>query len=180
MHERRFEGDIQRLRSPQRVERLEVSRVVDVCLEGIKAKNLLDIGAGSGLFAQAFAGRGLTVAGIDANPEMVEAARGFVPEGDFRLAEAELLPYPDEAFDLAFMGVLLHEADDPGKALSEACRVARQRVAVLEWPYRADEYPPPLAHRLSPEKVFDLAQSAGISAPETRDLIHTVLYLFDN
>lgn len=178
MHERRFEGDIQHLRDPQRLERLEVSRVIDLCLKGIEAHSLLDIGTGSGLFAEGFAKRGLSVAGIDANREMVEAAREFVPEGDFRQAEAESLPYPDEAFDLAFMGVLLHEADEPVKALSEARRVARMRVAVLEWPYREDEFPPPSAHRLSPEKVAALAQSAGLGEPDTYELSHTILYIF--
>jgi ubiquinone/menaquinone biosynthesis C-methylase UbiE len=178
MHERRFEGDIKRLRSPQRLERLEVDRVVDLCMEGIEAKSVLDIGTGSGLFAEAFSQRSLIVTGIDANPEMVSAAKGFLPEGDFRLSEAESLPFPDRSFDLAFMGVLLHETDDPEKALGEAWRVARKRVAVLEWPYREDEFPPPLKHRLSPERVVAIARAVGLSGVEKQDLSHTVLYLF--
>ncbi len=52
MHEKRFSGDINRLRSPERQERLEVERVTGLCLEGIFPKTMLDIGTGSGLFAE--------------------------------------------------------------------------------------------------------------------------------
>ena len=48
--------------------------------------------------------------------EMIAAAQRFVPEGDFREASAEALPYPDNSFDLVFLGLLLHESDEPGKA----------------------------------------------------------------
>ncbi len=34
MHEKRFEGDIARLRNPERIARLEVERVVTLCLKG--------------------------------------------------------------------------------------------------------------------------------------------------
>jgi len=34
------------------------------------------------------------------------------------------MPFPDGAFDLVFMGLLLHEADDNLAALREAQRVA--------------------------------------------------------
>ena len=44
MHEKRFEGAIDRLRSPERVERLDVERVVDLCLESETATSVLDVG----------------------------------------------------------------------------------------------------------------------------------------
>jgi len=132
MHEKRFDGTVERLRSPERVARLEVERVVSRCLEAADLKSVLDVGVGSDLFAEAFAQRGLEVAGVDVNPEMIAVARQFVPEGDFREATAEALPYPDASFDLVFFGLLLHESDEPLKALQEARRVSRQRVCILE------------------------------------------------
>ncbi len=51
---------------------------------------------------------------------MIEAAKGYMLQGEFRLSEAESLPYLDQSFDLAFMSVLLHETDDPVKAHSKA------------------------------------------------------------
>ncbi len=62
------------------------------------------------------------------------------------------------------MGLVLHETDDAAQALAEARRVARLRVAVLEWPYRDDEMGPPLAHRLSAEAVPTLRARPGSRA----------------
>jgi len=175
-HERRFQGTAERLRSPERLARLEVSRVIGLCLEGIQAHSVLDVGTGAGVFAEAFAAQGLSVAGIDTNAELLEAARAYVPAGVFREGEAEALPYVDGAFDLAFLGLVLHETDRPLDALREARRVARLRVAVLEWPYREGTLGPPLAHRLSPERIAELAQQAGFAQVEQVGLEHVVLY----
>jgi len=178
MHEKRFAGDVARLRSPERVERLEVARVVDLCLDGADAPfhTVLDVGTGSGLFAEGFAARGLDLAGVDAKPEMIAAAQSYVPAGQFREASAEALPYPDEAFDLVFMGLLLHESDEPLQALREARRVTRVRVGVLEWRYEDGDFGPPLAHRVSPDALVELARQAGFSRCETLPLTHLVLY----
>ena len=176
MHERRFHADRGLLRSPIRIELLEVERVVELCLEAFAAKSVLDVGTGTGLFAEAFASRGLEVAGIDASREMIASAQRYVPQGHFRQAPAEAIPYSDDAFDLVFLGHVLHEADDPLKALREARRVARIGATVLEWPYQAEEHGPPLVHRLKPEEVATLAQMAGFQKVETLPLAHMVLY----
>lgn len=178
MHERRYPGSVSALRSPERVAQLEPERVVALCLDGASYKTVLDVGTGSGLFAEVFAAHGLTVSGLDVSLEMVQAAQQHVPGGDFRVGTAELLPYPDGAFDLVFMGVLLHEADDRRQALREAARVATARVAVLEWPYDAAASGPPMAHRISPEQIEALAASAGLRVERTLRLTHTVLVLF--
>ena len=89
-----FHGSPVDLRSPDKLARLEVGRVVDLSLEGIAAGDMLDVGTGSAVFAEAFAARGLRVTGVDGNCEMLTLARGFVPAGDFRLARAEALPFP--------------------------------------------------------------------------------------
>jgi ubiquinone/menaquinone biosynthesis C-methylase UbiE len=175
-HRRRFHGAPEMLRSPGRVELLEVPRVVSLCLAGIAARTVLDVGTGTGIFAEAFSVQGLEVTGIDANPAMIEVARRLVPNGQFRHAPAEVVPYPDGAFDLVFMGLVLHETDDPLQALKEARRVARKRGAVLEWPYQETEHGPPPAHRLQPEKIAEMAQTAGFMQVETLLLAHLVLY----
>jgi SAM-dependent methyltransferase len=164
MHERRFSGDMNRLRSPERVARMEVERVVDLCLQDLEgAQSVLDIGMGTALFGEQFARRGLKVGGADASPEMVQAAAQFIPEADLRHAEAEQLPFADGAFDLAFMGLVLHETDDPLAALREAKRVTTRRVMVLEWPYEVQEFGPGMEERLPPEKVEELARKAGFT-----------------
>ncbi len=176
MHEKRFQGDLARLRSPERVERLQVERVVGLCLEENPGASVLDVGTGSGLFAEAFARHGVQVSGVDVNPDMLAAARGFVPAGDFRQGTAEALPFSDHAFDLVFLGLVLHEADDALKALKEAQRTTRQRVAILEWPYREQTFGPPLSDRLDPKDLGNMFRSAGFRTWNTTELTDTVVY----
>ena len=179
MHERRFHEGIERLRSPERLARLEVKRVVDLALSGIHPDTVLDIGTGSGVFAEAFTAQGLAVTGLDANPGMLDVARRYVPGGDFHQGIAEDIPFPDGSFDLVFMGLLLHETDDRLKALQEAYRIARTRLVVLEWPYLDEDFGPDLEDRLRPSKVIDLAHQAGFQEAETIRLEFLVLYRFD-
>ena len=79
-HERRFHGGAQRLRAPERLALMEVPRVVQLALEGIDARRILDVGTGSGVFAEAFAARARSVTGIDPSGELLEAARAAAPE----------------------------------------------------------------------------------------------------
>ena len=162
MHEKRFNREIERLRDPDRRARIEVERVAYLVIEGInKPQTVLDIGTGSGLFAEQFASCGLTVTGLDVNPEMLIAARHFVPSGTFHSGIAEKLPYSDNIFDIVFMGLLLHETDDLLSSLSEARRVVKKRVAILEWPFEEQSFGPPLEHRLAYEEIEQIAKQAG-------------------
>jgi ubiquinone/menaquinone biosynthesis C-methylase UbiE len=176
MHERRFSGDIERLRSPERVARLEVEHVVQLSLQGIPVQQVLDVGAGTGLFSEAFLRAGCQVTGIDVNPEMLAAARRLVPGADFQDGVAEALPVSDQSQDLVFFGLLLHETDDLLQALLEARRVARLRVTALEWPYKTEEHGPPLEHRLKPEHLRNLALQAGFKQIERTPLEHLHFY----
>ncbi len=177
MHEKRYAGEIDRLRSPERVELLEVERVVDLCFQTGPIGSVLDVGTGTGLFAEAFSEHGVIIAGTDVNPEMLEVARHFIPEGDFQEGAAEALPYPDGAFDLVFLGLVLHESDETLKSLKEALRVARKQVCILEWQYKDQTFGPPLAHRLNPEDLVVLFQKAGFRKWKRLDLSNTVLYI---
>jgi ubiquinone/menaquinone biosynthesis C-methylase UbiE len=180
MHERRVSGDITRLRSAERVERLEVGRVVQLCLEQGSFINMLDAGTGSGVFAEGFAQRDLEVTGIDVNYEMLPAARSHVPGGRFAQAMVEALPFTRRSFDLVFyglvLGLVLHESDDPLSVLQSARRVSRKRVCVLEWPYREQPFGPPIDNRLSPTRLETLFQKAGFTSWETFSLTNTSLY----
>ena len=177
-HDRRFHGQPERLRSAERLALLEVERVVALSLEGLEANSALDVGCGTGLFAEAFIKVGLDATGIDANAEMLSIARSQVPAARFLEAPAEKLPFDAGVFDLVFLGHLLHETDEPLAALKEARRVAKGRVVVLEWPNRQEALGPPLAHRLQPEAIEDLARQAGLGRAERLQLRHVDLYRF--
>jgi ubiquinone/menaquinone biosynthesis C-methylase UbiE len=173
--DRHFHAGPERLRSPERIARLEIARVVALVLEGIAARSVLDVGTGTGLFAEAFAARGLAATGVDDSPEMLEHARRLVPSAAFRQGRAEQLDLPDGSFDLVFLGLVLHESHEPLRALREARRVARARVGILEWPYREEADGPPLAHRLEPRELARLIGEAGFAKVEETAL--TVLTL---
>ena len=179
MHEKRFSGNINRLRSVERVERLEVGRVIQLCLEGMSLPRVLDVGTGSGLFAEWFTQHGLAVTGVDANPAMLPLARSFVPAGSFVQATEEALPFAGEAFDLSLLGLVLHEADDPLRALAEARRVTSRRICLLEWPYRAQSFGPPMEHRLSPARLEGIFEQVGFTQVQHIPMSHADLYRLD-
>jgi ubiquinone/menaquinone biosynthesis C-methylase UbiE len=149
---------------------------VRLSLEGSAIRSVLDAGTGTGIFAAAFASRGLRVAGLDVNADLLEQARATVPGVEFLAGVVEHLPVEERSFDLVFLGHVLHEADDPLAALREARRVAGRRVAILEWPYRSEEHGPPLAHRLQPERIRQLAEKAGYSSVERLEMEHMDLF----
>ena len=113
---------------------------------------------------------------MDINADMISHAQASVPGGHFQVAAAEALPFEDNAFDLVFASHVLHEADDAHRMLTEARRVARARVALLEWPYRQEEMGPPLAMRIEPAAFVELIEKAGFQHYEQVPLTHMILY----
>jgi ubiquinone/menaquinone biosynthesis C-methylase UbiE len=180
MSEKVFNGKAEKLRSPQRRELLQVSRVVAYCLSGIDPKSVLDIGTGTGLFAEAFLEAGLRVKGIDCNEDFVKLASEAVPGAEFRFALAEKLPFDNASFDLVFMGHVLHESKDILVSLKEAHRVLRKRLAILEWPYCEQENGPPLEHRISADQVLIAAGQAGFSNADIISMKVMQLYILDS
>jgi ubiquinone/menaquinone biosynthesis C-methylase UbiE len=61
---------------------------------------VLDVGCGTGGFAEFAAARGAFVAGVDMDADRVNTARARVPAGDFAVAYMEQLPWTDGAFDV--------------------------------------------------------------------------------
>ena len=179
MNEDKIFRDIEGLRNPQRLALLETERVVSLCLRGPKMARVLDVGTGSGVFAEAFARLDLAVTGIDVQGPMLEAAQRFVPKAHFQIASSEELPFANDSFDLVFLGLVLHESQDPGRSLQEARRVCALRTAVLEWPYAEQNIGPPLKHRLRREVVLGLAEASGFSRALTVPLEHTILFRLD-
>jgi ubiquinone/menaquinone biosynthesis C-methylase UbiE len=176
MNERVYNRGVDPLRSPERVARLEVKRVVDVCLENGNISSALDVGTGSGLFAEEFNNRGLKIAAIDQNPEMITAVQNLLPGLDVREARAESIPFKDNSFDLVFMSLVLHEVDDYSQTIKETFRVSNKEVSILEWEYIEQEFGPPLKHRLQSTFIRQLAEEAGFKKVEVIKLKSLVLY----
>lgn len=167
---------IAKLRRPDRVAELEVERVVPGTLEGVRGVRLLDIGSGSGLFAQAFRAAGADVVAVDSDPDMLMAARSFLPELPAVVASADALPFSSASVDRAFMGMVLHEVRNPLQGLIEMHRVVRSVAVVLEWPPPNPGDPAPPARRFSPRKLQELAARAGFRRCDVLPLTHMILY----
>jgi ubiquinone/menaquinone biosynthesis C-methylase UbiE len=90
-------------------------------------ERVLDIACGTGIVARLATeavGPDGTVAGLDANPGMLEVARKVSPDAiEWHAAPAEDMPLPDAAFDLALCSMGLQFFPDKGEALRETLRV---------------------------------------------------------
>ena len=172
-----FEEKISKLRRADRIEELEVSRVVGFVQPKRPNEKLLDIGTGSALFAESFCQIGYNVTGVDVDPDMLIAARHYLPQAGFLVASAESLPLFDKSFDISFMGMVLHETKQPMTSLKEAKRVTRRTVSVLEWPPPDLTDPPPPAPRISPEDMKKMVHKIGFRDLRIQPLNKMILYL---
>jgi SAM-dependent methyltransferase len=108
--------------------RLDFTIAADaVAATGIANPALLEVGCGSGYYADVFAtllAGGVRYTGVDYSSAMIARARARAPAGAFEVADATKLPYADRTFDIVFNGVsLMHILDYPN-AIAEAARVA--------------------------------------------------------
>ncbi len=179
MNERRFSGSGEHLRAADRDQRVEIDRVVSLSLDGLTARSMLDVGTGTGYFAEAFSREGLNAAGLDIRLDLLGRAREHLPAAPLVAGRAEALPFAPGAFDLVFMGIVFHEVEDFVGTLAGARRVARRRVVVLEFPCEAQDFGPPLDHRLSPDQVKSFAAEAGFAMVDTNRLTNLLLYRMD-
>ncbi|MGH9041190.1 MAG: class I SAM-dependent methyltransferase [Acidimicrobiia bacterium] len=92
-------------------------------------ETVLDVACGTGVAARLAAeevGPAGTVAGVDMNPGMLEVARAASPEGtsiEWRQAQAEHLPVPDDSYDAVLCSCGFQFFADKVAALQEIRRV---------------------------------------------------------
>jgi SAM-dependent methyltransferase len=83
----------------------------------------LDLGCGEGRVARDLRSRGHRVTCVDASPTLLGLARDADPEGEYLLADAAALPFPDASFDLVVTYNSLIDIQDMPGAVREAARV---------------------------------------------------------
>jgi len=88
-----------------------------------RGTRFLDVASGPGYLAAAARRRGADVAGVDFSVAMVEKARRVFPGLEFRIGDAEDLPFPDESFGAVGISFGMEHFQHPERALAEAFRV---------------------------------------------------------
>jgi ubiquinone/menaquinone biosynthesis C-methylase UbiE len=98
-------------------------------VEGLPPKNSLDVACGTGYLTRHLRGE---VTGVDQSARMIEIASTRVQHGEFLVADAFELPFPDGSFDRVFTGHFYGhlEPEDRSAFLREARRVAPELVVV--------------------------------------------------
>lgn len=132
-------------------------------LEPRPGERMLEVGPGKGYYSLDVARR-LAPDGslelLDLQPEMLEhttakARAEGVSNITATLADASVLPYPDDVFDGAYLVAVLGEAPEKERAMRELWRVLKPGGRVVVGEAITDP------HRVSSERLRALAESAG-------------------
>jgi len=104
-------------------------RLILALLGDVRGREVLDVGCGDGDLALELWRRGAVVTGIDASPEMIDAARASAKrEGaniSFKLGEAANIPFDSQRFDVVAAVTILCFVADAAPVFSEIARVLR-------------------------------------------------------
>lgn len=85
-------------------------------------------------------GRGALATGFDFSPAMLARARAACRSANFDEGDAEILPYPEAAFDAVVSNFGIHHIPRPERAVAEIHRVLRagNRFAFTAWAVPAE------------------------------------------
>jgi SAM-dependent methyltransferase len=113
-----------------------IQDTIDFCLSRIialgkisKGSRVLDVGCGTGIYTIPLAIRTRAlVVGLDSSRDMIEQAKKKEDSQrvDWRIGDAEELPFENASFDCVFMTMVLHQIASKRKAVDETHRVLKE------------------------------------------------------
>lgn len=105
---------------------------------------VLEIGCGMGTDGAQFAAAGADYTGVDLTDAAIELARKRFAlsglKGEFRVADAEKLDFPDESFDRVYSHGVLHHTPDIESAIREIHRVLKPGGRAIVMLYHRGSY----------------------------------------
>jgi ubiquinone/menaquinone biosynthesis C-methylase UbiE len=168
----KFEPEkLERLNDPGRLDTLP-PQVMWNALAVPSGSTLVEIGAGTGLFAAEFLGidPSARVFATDVEPVMIEWMRDNRPEAvEGRivpiLSEESRTPLDAGIADGAYMIGVHHELADPDSLYAEAARLLKPggRILVVDWLDRDTPRGPPMAVRVSAARLGTYLEAAGFT-----------------
>ena len=132
-------------------------------LEPAKGKGWLDVGCGTGAFTQQIIDISMPVAvdGVDPSAAQIDFAskRPGASLARFRTGDAMVLPYDDNAFDVAVMALVIFFVPQPEVSIAEMKRTVRPggTVGTYVWDVHGGGMPP--------EPIFRVLRSLAIDHP---------------
>ena len=116
-------------------------------LDAPKGLHWIDVGCGNGAFTEVLISRGApaAVTGIDPSDGQLSYARTRpgTKLAQFRIGDAQALPFADNSFDAASMALVITFVPDPVKAAKEMARVVKPggSVATYMWDFDGGGFP---------------------------------------
>jgi ubiquinone/menaquinone biosynthesis C-methylase UbiE len=105
---------------------------------------VLEIGCGLGTDGAQFAKAGADYTGVDLTEAAIELARKRFElsdlKGEFRVADAENLDFPDNSFDIVYSHGVLHHTPDTARAVREIHRVLKTGGRAVVMLYHRGSY----------------------------------------
>ncbi len=174
---------------PAKLDRLnDVGRLDDLVPDVIweafaapDARDVIEVGAGTGMFAREFASRmvaGGVLHAVDSEPVMLEWMAEHLPNDPENMihvvsADALSIPLAPACADIVYSINLHHELDDPAGMLAEAKRLLRPGgvIAIVDWKREITPKGPPLEHRIGAGELMRQLRSAGFSDVTSHDVL---------
>lgn len=170
-------------------ERLTWQNPDNILIEaGLKpGDTLIDLGCGEGFFALPAAmivGPHGKVYGLDTRSQAItvvqeKAARLGLGNLILKVGRAEDVILCNQCADTVFLGIVLHDFDDPALVLRHAAGMLKPegRLINLDWKKEPMPWGPPLHIRFDPERAAGLIEAAGfrLESTDTSARFHYVI-----
>ncbi len=160
----------QKLESPMRRERMNpllMAKAMNLSGEEI----VLDLGCGTGFFAEEIAKKCERLIGVDHSGDMLnifhnKESFSSLKNVELKIGKADEIPVDDNSCDVVVHICLFHEIKDIEKFHSEIKRVLKPdgKLFCVDWQAWETDSGPPVDHRVSKEKVRRLMERDGFTA----------------
>ena len=165
-----------KLESPERRERMNPAKLAEIMsLKGVEV--VLDIGVGTGFFAEEIAGRCQRLIGLDHSEDMLSVFRSKesfkkLENVELKTGKADNLPFDNESIDVVTHVNLFHEVGDVERFHGEIRRVLKPggRLFCIDWQAWETAGGPPLDHRIPKTEALKLLRADGFLVIREHDI----------